>query len=804
MPTPPSLIPRYLALFFLSAYTMGLAVLLFRFFAVAVWPEYGVGVLVVALTGLAFGAAAPVCRIEFWQRNRQAVLFWLPFVLLFVSALSFQGIALVRFNPVLLGHEAFRVAQLWHLLCYCLILWPVFFLAGLLIGLSFLDLSRNTAAVTVHLLGLATGLVSVFFFQYYLHPFYLPAALLPVLALAILPRLFPLRYGLFLTGLILLFFLTGFGVWRIVDGKMVRIPEYKALAAAMQAEGNRVTGELLTPQGAYTILDNFTERHNIDLSGQYGFPRVAVKPIARGLYRDGDRVTGLYRGGQPDFAYFTASLDQLPYLLRPEGKYLLLGTDGGFKIHELWGAKRTLTAVEPTPVLYDLTAKQIGGMKNVHLVCNSPLAVLEPKGFDVIDLGNGLLDEGDANRYTMTVDALAHMIVSLKDGGVLSLPVATGHFSGYAMKVLATVNAALQRMGVKDPGKQILVYRSVLHARILVFRRAISAAEVDAFLLFCRERAFDVSWYPGIAPLKLATLYDLPAGSLTNPAPNRTEEPSDALRDGALNLFRNPGAVLPSAASHLQPATLDRPFFYGIVPWKQLWSGWSLPRTEVGPWIYILALMAVLVLGLCAVAAVAGQGSGGGALCLRTGVYFACLGGVFALITQALSERGAYFLGEGTAAFYLVLSGILFFAGWGSFRARRFDPASDRGIKWAVLRIILCLMLYVFLLTPALSLLLPLSGGIKMVAVLLVVSPVAYAMGAPLSLGFASLTGSSDRTVPCALGFFLLFFVATAPLGKLIALVWGVHALIFAAVILTFTSLWAYPGVPVMVAPKRS
>ena len=83
----------------------------------------------------------------------------------------------------------------------------------------------------------------------------------------------------------------------------------------------------------------------------------------------------------------------------------------------------------------------------------------------------------------------------------------------------------------------------------------------------------------------------------------------------------------------------------------------------------------------------------------------------------------------------------------GSLRAVRFDPAADRGIKWAVLRIILCLMLYVFMLTPVLSLLLPLSRMIKVVVMLFVVSPVAYALGAPLVLDWPP--SGAKRIEPC-------------------------------------------------------
>ena len=792
-------IPCYLALFFMSAYTLGLVICLARFFALAAWSEYGIAVIAVAFSGVAISGVCLALFPDFFVRRRASILFWLPFVLLFVSALAFQVISLNRFNPLLM-QGCLWPGQVLNLLFYCLALLPLFFLAGLFIGLSFLDLSGEIAkASACNLFGAAAGWLLVFVCQSFIHPFLLLAALLPVLALAALARLFVLRYAMFLTGLALLFFITGFGMWRILDGNPAHIPGYKAVSSAMRVEGNRILDEKPAPGGYYHILDNFTERRNIDLSQQYGFPQVAQKPVARGLYRDGDRILGLYREGNRDRSYFAAGLDAFPYLLKPVGTFLLIGTDGGFKIHEIWDEKRTIRAVEPARTIYELVRQDIDGMGGITLSCNAPLGVLEPRAFDLIDMGSSFLAEGEANRYAVTIEAISRYFTALRDDGVLSLPVATAGFPVFAEKLLATVDQSLHRNGVDDPGKHVLVYRSESGARILVSRKGFTDKAIAALQTFCRERSFDISWYSGIDRNKNSTFHGLPAPDLTD-LHNRRKEQTDALRHAALNLFQTPHTVSSASAFNLEPATLDRPFFHEVVPVRAiptlLKARDGIPRVEIGRLINPATLFFASIMGVCVLLLplIRKREAAGLHSRLRMAVYFACLGLGMVFITRVLSERCAFFLNDTATAVTVIVCAMLFFSGCGSCRASKLDPFSDRGIKWSIVRIITCLVLYVFLLIPVLSVLLPLAGLIKVVTMLIVTAPVAFIAGMPFPLGIACLNDRAVFFLPWALGVYVIFGVIAIPLGQLLAVAWGLHVLLFISVFLYFIALWAYPA----------
>jgi len=790
-------IPKYLSLFFVSAYVLGLAVYLVRFLAVTTWSEYGTGILVVSLSGFALGGVCLSLLENFFQRHRQVFLFWLPFVLLFVSALAFQLICQNRFNPLLLQKGGLWPGQVVQILFYYLALIPVFFLAGLYIGLNFLDLSEDLAkACTVHLLGLAAGSLLVIFFQSFLHPFFLLAALLPVLALAALCRLFVLRYAMFLMALILLLFITGFGAWRIIDGNRAQISDYKALSSAMRVQGNRVVAEIFTREGYYRLLDNVTERRQIDLSNQYR-PQQIPRPPALGLYQNGERITGVYKEGSHGLSYFAASLDAFPYLLKPTGKYLLIGTDGGFKIHEIWGENRTIRAVEPSRTVHDLVRKGIAGMTGITLSGNSPLAALEPKAFDLIDVGSDFLKSADANRYGVTVEALGRYFISLREDGILSLPVETAGFPGYAIKMLVTVNQSLQRSGVKEPGRHIMVYRSPLGARILVSRRAFTEQDIAALKAFCRDRFFDISWYPGCDPTQSKVLHSL---SLKMPVVNGAAM-ADVLREAALTIFRAPGTARVDSFFNLEPATLDRPFFYAVYPAsgiQDLPARFSnIPHAEIGQFVNLAVLIQGLILGAFVILMpliIGRKKAPAGHFLRQTAVYFACLGLGFVLIAVALVERCAFFMGDSPNAVAVVVTGMLVFSGFGSYRASKCDPLSDQGIKWAVSRIMICLVLYVFLLIPVLSLLIPLAPMIKILISLLIIAPVAYTMGLPLPMGLMALRERTDYLLPWSLGIYGIFGVIAFPLARVLTVAWGVHLLFFIAVSLYFIAIWAYPG----------
>src|SRR5262249_46250800 len=127
-----------------------------------------------------------------------------------------------------------------------------------------------------------------------------------------------------------------------------RTNEFKDVFASLNTSGSEVLAEIRSPQGHYVVVDSFVERLDSDLSNNASRLGVKGLPRAFGLYLDGNRIAALPREGQPDTAYFVATLDALPYRLRPGARTLLLGAAGGFRVHEALGAgASSVVVVEP-------------------------------------------------------------------------------------------------------------------------------------------------------------------------------------------------------------------------------------------------------------------------------------------------------------------------------------------------------------------------------------------------------------------------------------------------------------------------
>ncbi|MDE2005338.1 MAG: hypothetical protein KGI51_02125, partial [Rhodospirillales bacterium] len=95
--------PRVFApLFLVSAGAIGFEIALTRFFAVALWSEYGYWVISIAMAGFAFSGVALALGRETLLRHGAALLALLPGVLALAGAIGFAFAATNPFNPLAL------------------------------------------------------------------------------------------------------------------------------------------------------------------------------------------------------------------------------------------------------------------------------------------------------------------------------------------------------------------------------------------------------------------------------------------------------------------------------------------------------------------------------------------------------------------------------------------------------------------------------------------------------------------------------------------------------------------------------
>src|SRR5262249_56476045 len=116
------------------------------------------------------------------------------------------------------------------------------------------------------------------------------------------------------------------------------------------------------------------------------------------------------------------------------------------------------------------------------------------------------------------------------------------------LKLFGMAVAALERNGVPDPGRRLVLIRGWKTATLLVKNGALSAQDIERARAFCRERSFDLGWYPGMQAHE-ADRY------------NALEQPY--FYDGAVALLGQGRAqFIDRYKFYVAPATDDRPYFF--------------------------------------------------------------------------------------------------------------------------------------------------------------------------------------------------------------------------------------------------
>ncbi len=349
---------RYLGIFLVCLSSIAFEIFLVRHFAITNWSEYGYWVISMAMAGYSVSGVGLCLFGEFFRNRAQALFYALPVAMLLLVSGGYAVLGLIPFNPMELQNEVLWQGQLLNIGKYYLALFPFFFTSGLYVGLSFL--ANQDAIPKVYmadLVGAGLGAAALLAAMHFAHPFLVPLFLLPPLALAALTSLPHGQRSARTEWSGLALVVAGLSAGVILYANNATYSQYKPLSSALNVENARVLREVRSPRGHYLLVDNYTERHDPDLSNNYELLEAGGPPEALALYRDGERLASLPRREGYDTTYLRAALDSLPYLLRTPERVLLAGGRGGFRAREalMLGARRVDT-VESDPVLLDLLA----------------------------------------------------------------------------------------------------------------------------------------------------------------------------------------------------------------------------------------------------------------------------------------------------------------------------------------------------------------------------------------------------------------------------------------------------------------
>jgi hypothetical protein len=791
-----------LPLFLVSLAAVGYETALTRYFAVAKWSEYGYWVISIVMVGFALSGVVLALWRDGFARRYAVLMAALPAALVLTAATGYHFTTINPFNPLQLQNPATWQPQIASIALYYAALLPFFFLAGLFISLSFVrNADRIGRVYAFDLTGAGAGAASVLAAMYAVHAFSLVPLLLLPLALSACFIAGPYRIRATLAALAAL---VAAEAVLLLDSHAA-YNDFKAIYAPLHTPDAKILATVNSPRGNYALLDDFTERVDTDISNNAGMLGVEGPPRSYGLYRDGNRIAALPMQQPILSGYAAAALDALPYELIPHARVMLAGASGGFRTAETLalGASQ-VRVLEPEPELLRILRDGLGPVQpveplaNVHIRGAGPVADANRGVYDVVDLSADFLDAAETNATAFTREALVSYLRVLAPNGIISIPVSIRDFPVYAVRMLATVRAALLTAGVADPAAHVIVYRSAWNVRILVRRDGWSLGDIEAARKFCDDRSFDLSWYPGLDVTKArAGLYnDLPAVSFDK-GEVEVNGPDDAIADEAEAVLSG-RATASREQFNLSPITLDQPFFYAVLRLDQIGTILKrleiLPQAEVGALVNLAVLaQAVVIAALVLLVPLAAPGRirVPRAGVLRSVVYFPALALGFLFIEIYLIEKASFWLGDRTSGFAVVLTGMLVFSGLGSLLTPVFDARPRRGIVMvAAIVSAWCLTALLFL-EPLILGTLDWPFIIRAALLLILIAPVSVALGLPFPLGL-NQAGTSGF-LPWAWGLNGAFSVVATPLANLIARESGFSRVLFCAAILYGIAVATFP-----------
>jgi spermidine synthase len=783
---PPPARPPVFTIALLSASALAYEVLLVRLFSIIQWHHFAYMIISLALLG--YGASGTFLALaQRWLLPRFNAVFLANIGLFGVAAVGCYALAqTIPFNAEEVLWDWRQPLRL--MLIYLLLSLPFFFAANAiaLVLMRYRDQMARVYGADLTGAGLgALGAIGLLLLVFPLTALTVLGALgLLAAGLAVWELGLKPRVRFFAPGLIVLVALVVGG-----SGLGLNLSPYKSLSQTLRLPGAKVIAERSSPLGLISVVE--TKRRPLRHAPGLSLTATAGPPMQLGVFTDGDGMTAItdVSGGRRSLAYLDRLTWAAPYhLLRPQ-RVLILGAGGGSEVMQArYHDVPRIDAVELNPQIVDLMRRDYrdytGGLYDtdgvrIHIAEARGFVASTTERYDLIQVA--LVDAYGASAtglyalnesYLYTVEALQAYLRLLKPGGFLALSRWVKMPPRDTLKLFATAVTALERSGVKDAGRRLLLIRGWQTSTLLIKSGRVTKPEIRALRRFAAKRAFDVAYYPGIGR-GMANRYNI------------LRQPYFYLGARAM-LGEGRADFLARYKFDLTPATDDRPYFFHFFKWRvvpeilALRGKGGLPLLEWGYLVLVAtlvqALVASAILILLPLWAYRRQREVLADVPDRTRVvvYFFAVGLAFLFIEIAFIQKFILFLHHPLYAVAVVLSAFLVFAGLGSRWSRRWADGGYRtGAGWAVAGIIGLGGLYALALGPVFDLLIAWPVWVKVPVAVMLIAPLGFCMGMPFPLALAAVGDRAPALIPWAWGINGCASVISAVLATLLAIHFG-------------------------------
>jgi len=790
----------------ISAAVLGIELALMR--SLSVSRGYHFAYLIVSLALLGFGVSG-TCIALVQKRVLPRFSWWIR-TLTCILALSIPlCFRLAQLLPLDMAYLLYSGSQQGFLLLFQTLTFLPFLLAGFVIGLSILRFSASVNRVYgASLLGSGLGPLLTIGLLWWLAP----ERLIQVWSAAVFAATFlwpPLPGStsrLSKTVLPVAACLVLLDFWQ---PPAIALDPHKALAQLRQWQLQGNGRFLVTRYGPRARLDVFSSpRLHFTLFA--GLTAATPPPAQLLLLGDGDILGPVFRIQSPAGAQI---LDETPmsvaYRLLAKPRVALLGESTGTSV---WLARRFraahITVVQPNSQIVDLLngplAPYAGSVfqgPDVELSMQMPRHFLKrtSEKFDLIQVVSaevmaaglgGLLSLHE--NYMLTVEGMQDCLRHLTAGGLLSITRGLQSPPRDNIKILATLAAALERLGVRDPGKHLVQLRNHLAVCTMASVQPITASQRQAIEKMSNRLWLDIDLLPGFDPESRLQFNRL------TPIPGVKQSVYQFAAENILSEDRE--RFFRSWPYNVRPATDDRPYFSDFFRWRSLpvllktYGPQWLQRLELGYVVLLITLVEIVAAGLGLLILPLfllqrrnpSTGRGGPALW-----YFFFIGLAYLGIEMTFMQHCTLMIGDSLLSAAGVLAGFLFFSGCGSISYRYLGISARRAVLFsgaaiAILAPVSFAMSHWLLGTVA-----SWSTAGRFLFTMVLLAPLAFIMGCPFPAGMLLLEQGSPFFVPWAWGINGFASVAAAPLAILLALCLGFSGVLTLAVVCYVLALLA-------------
>ncbi len=703
----------------------------------------------------------------------------------------------IPFDPVKFSWEK---KQFLYLALYCLVLSVPFFFSGLLIAAVFsLHSEASMLVYSSDLIGAGTGSLAVLYLLNMTSPEY---AVLTASTLCLI--------GAFVTGgrnvkLLTLAFLAVNLIAFLTHPALinVKLSPYKRLSLFLQYPGAE---HLDTYHSSYSRIDTFRSpavRYAPGLSLKYLEPL----PEQIGLAVDGESISVITSAEDASRLRFLEFLpSSIAYELSKKGHALTIDPKGGLQVlmAGYYGSHRIHT-VESNPLIlgiimnkfsefsgdiYNMNSETGYGRNYINRVREKASPELSSGEYDVIDISmtdssvSGLF--GISEDYRYTVEAFKIYLAALSKDGILSISTYLIPPPRTEFRILATILSAFNEINFKDGRSRTAAIRSWDSMTLIAKKSPFTSDEIEIIKTFCRERRFDLVYYPGIKEEESNKYIKMPVDEYFTGFSKLLD----------INLRKS---FIDNYLFDIKPVRDDNPFFHyylkmnNIKPIYNIMGRKWLFFLEEG---YILPIVLIIILALCIIlilfpaifnAILKKQFKLQSAF--PTFIYFSMLGLGFMFVEVSLIQMTFLALENPSYTVAVILTSVLISSGLGSMFGSR-----SQGLRthYSPLILSLLVLLYSMIYPLLMDVLSTHSLKARMIMLAVSIIPLGFFMGIPFPAGIKFLGRKDEGLIPWAWSVNACMSVLAPILTIMLALVIGFKAVLWigaVAYLLAFISL---------------